>query len=81
MKIRLRAVGWPGEFSSDSSGESLDLTEVVRCRKSALLSLALALLTVSLFVYILLLPLIKGERPNVRPRLATIGSVSIVVRV
>lgn len=34
---------------------------------SVLLSLALALLTVSLFVYILLLPLIKGEQPNVRP--------------
>jgi len=33
---------------------------------SALLSLALALLTVSLFVYILLLPLIKGEQPNYR---------------
>jgi len=35
-------------------------------RESALLSLALALLTVSLFVYILLLPLIKGQQPNYR---------------
>jgi len=35
-------------------------------RKSAFLSLALALLTVSLFVYILLLPIIKGEHPNYR---------------
>lgn len=33
---------------------------------SAFLSLTLALLTVSLFVYILLLPLIKGEQPNYR---------------
>jgi len=30
------------------------------------LSLGLALLTVSLFVYILLLPLVRGELPNVR---------------
>jgi len=35
-------------------------------RESALLSLTLALLTVSLFVYILLLPLIRGEQPNYR---------------
>jgi len=35
-------------------------------RNSALVSLALALLTVSLFVYILLLPSIKGEQPNYR---------------
>jgi len=33
---------------------------------SAFLSLALAMLTVSLFVYILLLPLIMGEQPNYR---------------
>lgn len=48
-------------------------------RKSAFVSLALALLTVSLFVYILLLPLIKGEQPNVRPRLPTVGPISIAV--
>jgi hypothetical protein len=67
MEIRSRAAAWPGEFRSDLLGEWPELTGDFRCRKSALLSLALALLTVSLFVYILLLPLIKGQQPNVRP--------------
>lgn len=65
-------------FALDSLDEQLELTGDFRCRKSVLLSLALALLTVSLFVYILLLPLIKGEQPNVRP---TASSISIVIRV
>ena len=52
-----------------------------RYRNSALVSLALALLTVSLFVYILLLPSIKGEQPNVRPRLLPLALTSIAVRV
>lgn len=54
--------------------------EDYRCSNSAFLSLALALLTVVLFVYILLLPAIKGEQPNVR-LVPALGSTSIVVRV
>ena len=64
--------------ATDSLGGQPELTEDRLCRNSAFLSLALALLTVSLFVYILLLPLIKGEQPNVRPRPLP-GSISIGV--
>ncbi|KAF9645972.1 hypothetical protein BDM02DRAFT_3100611 [Thelephora ganbajun] len=54
------------EFLQILSYENLAHGGDLCCRNSALLSLALALLTVSLFVYILLLPLIKGERPDYR---------------
>ena len=67
MEIQSRAAGWPGEFCLRICRVNIELMGDFRCRKSAFLSLALALLTVSLFVYILLLPLIKGEQPNVRP--------------
>lgn len=60
-------VGWLGGLCHIFLDEQLGLTEVCNCSNSAFLSLALALLTVSLFVYILLLPLIMGEQPNVRP--------------
>jgi len=61
---------WRGELTGDHS---------FCCRKSVFLSLGLALLTVSLFVYILLLPLVKGEHPNVRHPHPRRGSLSIDV--
>lgn len=57
---------------------SLEITDLfgIYPRKSAFASLTLGLSTVALFVYILLIPLIKGQQPNVRPEILPFYAIS-----